>query len=113
MLVHADDSGGFNPESEIALVKGTNTYALKFKQGCKYIYDKVQRYKVILQKTGNNQVNEFIQSNKGHITSIDEDFDKVMREENLTDIMGNVRLIRINYEIKSVTNGKDCEPCIC
>jgi hypothetical protein len=113
MLVHADDSGGFNPEFEIAIIKSKSTSTPKFKVACNTIYDNIQPWRALLQQKDSAQLIAYIKYVGGKLTGTDPEFDKVMKEENLTEIMGNVRLIRINYEIKTVTNGNYCEPCDC
>ena len=49
----------------------------------------------------------------GGILSIENDFDAVMKDEKLERLLGNVRLNRMVFELKQITNGKDCEPCEC
>ena len=108
-----DDDRAFNAEQEAALIKSTeDTLVPKFRYNCQIAYDKTEKWK-ILTSENSNDIYDYIDSVKGRITSKDDDFEKVMKEEGLTDLLGKVRIMRINFEIKTITNGKNCDPCVC
>ncbi len=109
-LVH--DQQGWNPEHEIAVYEVSNVFNPIFKLGCTQIYNKVTSYK-ILTTENNDDVYNYISSLNGKITSIDNDFDKVMRDEQLENALGITQIIRINFTTTIATDGKNCEPCVC
>lgn len=112
-LVTQDDRQ-FNAEQEAALVKyGNPTYNEKFRYGCKYVFDKIQRYKV-LTTIYDNDIFDLINSMNGRITSIETDnFEEVMKAEGLEELLGKIRIQRITFETKTPTNGAPCDPCEC
>lgn len=111
-LVTQDDRA-FNAEGEAALVKiNPANFELKFKAGCVPIYEKTQEYKLLTAKFDNDLI-DYINGLSGTITAINEDFEQVMNDEGLQDLLGNARVIRINFTTKTLTNGMDCNPCDC
>lgn len=112
--VHKEGDDAFNIESEIALIKENSTeYDFTFSVGCNKFYNATHKYKMLYPTTNYNDAWNYIASKKGNITSVETDFDEIMKDENLNGALGNVRINRINFEIKTLTNGKDCEPCKC
>lgn len=103
----------WNPEIETAVYKSEpDNFELKFKAGCVPIYEKTQRYTVLTAKF-DNEIIDHINDAGGRMTSKDDDFDRVMKDEGLQSILGAARVIKIVYEIKNLTNGMDCDPCVC
>lgn len=112
--VHINGDSAFNSEREIALIKENATeYDFVFSVGCNKFYNAIHKYKLIYPTVNYNDAWQYVFSKKGNITSIETDFDTIMKDEGLQGALGNVRLNKINFEIKTLTNGKDCEPCKC
>ena len=103
----------WNPEQEAALVKdGAATFTERFRAKCVPVYEKVQRWRLLTTKY-DNEIHDYLKDIKARWISHDTNFEQVMREENLTGILGNARVERIIFETKEYTNGRDCEPCEC
>lgn len=114
LYVHKTDDAAFNPEREIALIKdGSTPYEFAFRVGVSNLYNKTEVWKMLYPVDAYNEAWTYVKSVKGKITSVEDDFDAVMKDENLSGALGSVRINRINFEIKTLTNGKDCEPCEC
>ena len=112
--VHLADDGAYDVEREIALIKENSTdYEFTFSVGCNKFYNATHKYKMLYPTSNYNDAWNYISSKKGNITSIETDFDEIMKDEGLQGALGNVRLNRINFEIKTLTNGKDCKPRVC
>lgn len=111
--VHKSDDGAYNAEREIALIKGAIEFEFFQSVGCQKLYYRTTEYKMIYPECEYNTAWDYIQSVSGTITSVEDNFDSVMKDELLNGALGNVRLNRINFIVKILTNGKDCEPCAC
>ena len=109
----SDDDRAFDAEIEAALIKdGAATFEEKFRFGCNIAYQKTQKYKVLTTKQ-DADIDEYIRSVRGIVTEIDDDFEKVMKDEGLQDLLGKCRIIKINFETKTTTNGRNCDDCEC
>lgn len=114
VYVRIDDGAAWNPEREIAIVQvDSPTYDLAYRLGSHRLYNITINYKILYPESKYNDAWKYINDIKGTITSVDDNFDVVMPDEGLTEIMGNVRIARINYSIKKMSNGKDCDDCKC
>jgi len=111
VLVNKEEKA-FNPECDIAIIKGISNYSLIKKIGCIPLYDVTENYRALYTKL-NTDLFDFIQGMKGQISSIDEDFDKVMKAEKLDKGLGNVRIYKINFTVNLRKSGAVCEPCEC
>lgn len=112
VLVTQDDRA-FNAEQEAALVRdGIPTFVPAFTYGCERAYNKTEKFKLLTTKQ-DSDIDDYISSVKGIVTGIDPDFEKVMKDNGLQDLLGKTRIIQINFEVKTVTNGRNCEPCEC
>lgn len=102
----------WNPEQEIAVYKVETKVSNAFKIGCSQIYDYVTTYRVL--SVGNrNEIQIYIKGMKGKITAFDDNFETVMRNEGLENILGLTQIIQIDFTTTVKTNGKDCRPCEC
>lgn len=111
-LVSRDDRA-WNPEQEAAQVMdGAATFTEKFRTKCDPVYEKVQRWKLLTAKY-DNEIHDYLKTVKARLINHDTDFERVMREEGLADLLGKTRIERIIFETKEYTNGRDCEPCEC
>ena len=108
----SDNEIAYNPEEHIAVVENGVSYEKSFRVGTYEIYNQKINYK-ILAPFYDNEVSNYILEKKGILLSIDYDFDKVMREEKIENVLGVTRIIRINFQIKNITNGIDCKICEC
>lgn len=114
--VYVNDANGmaWNPEREIGIIQnGVADYDYAFKVGCDKVYLITTTFKALFKDSWHNDTINYIKSLKGDIVSVDNDFDSVMKSENLDSIMGNVRINRIIFKIKTHGDGRDCEPCKC
>lgn len=112
--VHLNGDSAYNAEREIALIKESATdYEFALSVGCNRFYNATFKYKLIYPIANYNDAWDYVVSKKGLITSVETDFDAIMKDEGFDVALGNVRLNRIDFEIKTLTNGKDCEPCKC
>ena len=112
--IHKSDDSPYNAEKEIALIKESATeFDYAFSVGCQKLYNRTLKYKLLYPSCEYNTAWTYIRSVSGTVISIETDFDEIMKDENLERALGNVRINRINFEIKTLTNGKDCEPCVC
>lgn len=112
VLVSVDDRA-WNPEIEAAMVRdGAASFSEKFRTKCVPVYEKVQRWKLLTTKY-DNEVHDYLKDIKARFISHEKDFEKVMRDEGLQDLLGKTRVEKIIFEIKEYTNGRDCEPCDC
>lgn len=112
VLVSEDDRA-FNPEQEAALVKdGSADFAEKFRYGCNIAYDRVQKWKILTTEQ-DEDIDDYIRSVRGIVTEIDDNFEKVMKDEGMQDLLGKCRIIKISFETKTVTNGRNCDDCEC
>jgi hypothetical protein len=112
--VHITDDGAYNAEREIALIKDNQSnFELAYTVGCTRLYFQTIQYKLIYPIDNYNDAWTYIKSVKGLIKTVETSFDEVMKDENLQGALGNVRLNRIIFEIKTLTNGKDCNTCVC
>ena len=113
MIIHKDNDAAINFEKEIALIKTAQEFEYAFSVSCQKIYNLTTSYKLLYPVGDYNTAWDYIKTAKGMITSISDDFDTVMNEEGLSEALGNVRINRIEFEIKTQTNGRNCEPCKC
>lgn len=114
IYVRTDNNAAWNPEREIALVQdGSPVYELAYRVGGQKLYNIITNYKALYMADNYADVWQYIKANNGTITSKDDNFDEVMRAEGLEDILGNVRIYRINFTTKIMSNGLNCEPCKC
>ena len=113
MYIHKLDDGALNFEKEIGLYEISNSFEFAYKVGCNKLYNKTTKYKLLYPDCNYNQAWEYVKSVQGMITSVEHNFDAVMKDENIQNALGNVRINRLNFDIKTLTNGKDCEPCAC
>lgn len=112
--IHVTDDGAYNAEREIALIKDSSSnFELAYPLGCTRLYFQVITYKLIYPVANYNDAWNYIKGVKGLIKTVETDFDAVMKDEKLGKALGNVRLNRIVFEIKTLTNGKDCNTCVC
>lgn len=111
--IHENDDGAFNPENEIALIELENEFEYAFSLGCDKIYLKTTSYKMLYPEKHYNIAWDYINATKGNLTSIEKDFETVMKEDGLTVALGNVRMNRVNFEVKTHTNGRNCDVCVC
>jgi len=113
MYVHLLDDMAFDPEREIALIETDRTFDFAFSIGCDRIYTQTQKFKMLYAERMYNEALAYVSDNNGMLSSVDIDFDTVMKDENLNAALGNVRINRLNFTLKKTTNGKNCEPCTC
>lgn len=112
LLASVDDKP-FNPEQEAALIKdGAATFAEKFRVKCFPVYEKTQRWKILTIKY-DNEIHDYIKGVDGRFISHDKNFEQVMRDEGMADLLGKTRIEKIIFETKEYTNGRDCDPCEC
>lgn len=114
MYIQVKDEKAYNPETDIALIKdGSTPFEFAYNIGFIKMYNKVETWKLLYPDTNYSEAWQYVKEIKGTITSNDTNFEEVMTDENLTGILGNIRINRLNFEIKTLTNGKNCEPCEC
>lgn len=102
----------WNPEFYTAIVYKSESFELFTKLGCDKVYNRTENYRALC-KEFDNDLFEYIKSYNGTITNQDRDFDRVMKAERLQSIQGSVRIIAVDFQIKTKTYGKDCDRCIC
>lgn len=106
------DERAYNSEEDIAIIKGVTNFSLKQKIGCDALYNVTENYRALF-KNFDKELFLFISEMGGVITSIDEDFDRIMKAEKLEKSLGLTRIKMIRFTVKKTTNGIDCEPCEC
>ena len=112
--VHRLDDGALNLEREIGLIKSeSDKYELAYRLGCDKIYNKTESWKMLYDCEHYNEAWQHISDNKGTIVEVNDNFDEVMKDEKIEMALGNVRISRILFTIKTMTNGKDCGDCEC
>lgn len=102
-----------NFEKQIAIFSEPKEYEYAFSAGCNKMYNETSTYKAIYPEKSYNDVWTYIKAQNGTIRLIEDNFDEIMKDENLQGALGAVRLNRITYTVKRVTNGKDCNDCVC
>lgn len=101
-------------ETQIGLfVNGQSSFDFFQKVGCEKLYYMSTSYKLLYDERKYNEAWEKVKEMNGLLTSIESDYDTVMKDERLENALGNVRINRIIFQTKVVTNGKNCEPCEC
>lgn len=112
--IHRLDDSALNLEREIALIKSEpDKFELAYRLGCDRVYNKTEFWKMLYNCSDYNEAWEYIKDNKGTISEVNDNFDEVMKDEGLNMALGNVRVSRILFTIKTMTNGKDCGDCEC
>jgi len=102
----------FNAEEDVAIIKGVSSFELKQKIGCDALYNVTENYKVLFNDF-NHELFLFINAMGGIITSIDEDFDRIIKSEKLEKALGLTRVKMLKFIVKKTTNGINCNPCEC
>ena len=114
MYIGRNTDMALNLETQIGVFQnGGASFDLLQKVGCNRLYSKTTTYKILYNEKNYNEAWQYVQDMNGGILSIENDFDAVMKDEKLERLLGNVRLNRMVFELKQITNGKDCEPCEC
>lgn len=114
MYVDKKTDRAINFENQIGLfVNGQATFDFFQKVGCDKLYYKSTSYKLLYDEKYYNEAWAKVKEMKGLLTSIESDFDNIMKDEKLERALGNVRINRMIFQTKVMTNGKDCEPCEC
>lgn len=108
----SENETAYNPECDIAFVKISNFNTKLFSYNGVNIYNSEITAKILCTQY-NKEVSDYLHSLKASVTSIDEDFDFVMRDEGLTNILGETRLIRINFTYNIKISDADCRDCNC
>lgn len=114
MYIGRNTDMALNLETQIGVFQnGGASFDFLHKVGCNRLYSKTTTYKILYNEKNYNEAWQYVQDMNGGILSIENDFDAVMKDEKLERLLGNVRLNRMVFELKQITNGKDCEPCEC
>ena len=113
MYIHKLDDGALNFEKEIGLIEISNAFEFAFSVGCNRLYYKTTKYKLLYPDCNYNDAWNYVKSVHGLITSVETNFDAIMNDENIQNALGNVRINRLNFDHKILTNGKNCDSCIC
>ncbi|HON21122.1 MAG TPA: hypothetical protein PLW70_07295 [Bacteroidales bacterium] len=114
MYIGRNTDMALNLETQIGVFQnGGASFDFLQKVGCNRLYSKTTTYKILYNEKNYNEAWQYVQDMNGGILSIENDFDAVMKDEKLERLLGNVRLNRMVFELKQITNGKDCEPCEC
>lgn len=113
MYVRHDNDVALNLEREIGVFLISRSYDLSFRAGHNKIYNETSSYKALYNEDAYGFIWQWIADRKGTITNISNNFDEVSKEENINGVLGASRINKILFTIKRITNGKDCESCVC
>ncbi len=102
-----------NLEREIGVFKIDSSFEFFQRIGCNKVYYRTDVFKSLYPQKNFNDLWNYIKELDGTITKIENDFDAIMKDENIQGALGNIRIYRLTYEIKTLTNGKDCADCEC